>query len=76
MQQIKAAENFRLLRKPADHKAWGPVPPTIIDAFYGAALNQISMRRLPSIPIWDLFLFSAIPAGILQMPFFSKDAPK
>lgn len=42
MQQVKAAENFRLLRKPVDHKAWGPLPPTIINAFYEPPLNQIS----------------------------------
>lgn len=59
MLRVKAAENFKLLRKPVDHKAWGSLPPTIINAFYEPSQNQITF-----------------PAGILQMPFFNKDAPK
>jgi len=42
MQKIKASESFLQLEKPVDHTAWGPLPPTIINAFYEPPLNQIS----------------------------------
>ncbi|CAF1238982.1 unnamed protein product [Adineta steineri] len=57
--QIKAKEEFQLLRKHVDRKAWDYSPPTTVNAWYGPSKNQIT-----------------IPAGILQMPFFHKDAPK
>ncbi|UJR10830.1 hypothetical protein I4U23_015017 [Adineta vaga] len=59
IQQIKTNENLQLLRKAVDRKAWGTLPPTVINAFYEPSQNQITF-----------------PAGILQMPFFNKDAPK
>ncbi len=43
MLQIKAAENFQALRKPVDRKAWGSLPPTIVNAFYEPSQNQISI---------------------------------
>jgi hypothetical protein len=46
MLQIKSAENFQFLRKPVDRKAWGSLPPTIINAFYEPSQNQISIRNL------------------------------
>ncbi|CAF1253776.1 unnamed protein product [Adineta steineri] len=57
--QIKAKEEFQLLRKHVDRKAWDAFPPTTVNAWYDRSKNQIT-----------------IPAGILQMPFFHKDAPK
>jgi membrane metallo-endopeptidase-like protein 1 len=59
MLQVKSAENFQFLRKPVDRKAWGSLPPTVVNAFYDPSQNQITF-----------------PAGILQAPFFNKDAPK
>ncbi|CAF0727802.1 unnamed protein product [Adineta steineri] len=57
--QIKAKEEFQVLRKHVDRKAWEYFPPTTVNAFYMPSKNQITF-----------------PAGILQMPFFDKDAPK
>lgn len=59
MQQIKAREDFRTLREVVDHRAWGDLPPTVVNAFYESSTNAISF-----------------PAGILQAPYFNKDAPK
>jgi predicted metalloendopeptidase len=46
MNNIQAAENFQSLRKPVDRKAWGPLPPTIVNAFYEPSQNQISTLNL------------------------------
>jgi predicted metalloendopeptidase len=74
MLQIKAKENFKTLREPIDRKAWGPSPPTVVNAFYTPSKNQISKSCFCFILSFPLAL--AFPAGILQMPFFNKDAPK
>jgi predicted metalloendopeptidase len=42
MLQVKSAENFQFLRKPVDRKAWGSLPPTVVNAFYDPSQNQIS----------------------------------
>ncbi|CAF1238930.1 unnamed protein product [Adineta steineri] len=57
--QIKAKEEFQLLRKHVDRKAWGSLIPTEVNAFYSVFKNQIT-----------------ILTGILQKPFFDRDAPK
>jgi len=59
MQCVKAREDFRTLREVVDHRAWGDLPPTVVNAFYEPSTNAISF-----------------PAGILQTPYFNKDAPK
>jgi membrane metallo-endopeptidase-like protein 1 len=59
MQRVKAREDFRTLEEVVDHRAWGDLPPTVVNAFYEPSTNAISF-----------------PAGILQAPYFNKDAPK
>jgi membrane metallo-endopeptidase-like protein 1 len=59
MQKVKVREDFQTLREPVDHRAWGDLPPTVVNAFYEPSTNAISF-----------------PAGILQTPYFNKDAPK
>ena len=47
MLQIKSMENFKLLRKSVDRKAWRLHPPTAVNVFYELSQNQISnIRRL------------------------------
>ncbi|CAF4001934.1 unnamed protein product [Adineta steineri] len=60
--QIKAKETFQLLRKHVDRKAWDYLPPTTVNACEYIIISFL--------------LCLAIPAGILQMPFYDKDAPK
>jgi predicted metalloendopeptidase len=43
MLEIKAKEQFGLLRQPVDHKAWGDTAPSVVNAFYEPSRNQISM---------------------------------
>ncbi|CAF3073352.1 unnamed protein product [Rotaria sp. Silwood2] len=70
MLKIKSKENFKILRETVDRKAWGASPPTVVNAFYTPAKNQIVKMIL-----YFLFVL-AFPAGIFQMPFFNKDAPQ
>ncbi|CAF3932616.1 unnamed protein product [Rotaria sordida] len=58
--QIKAIENFQFLRKPVLRKAW----PSIISPTTMNAYYAPSQNQI------------IFPTGILQMPFFHKDAPK
>ena len=55
--QIKAKEQFQLLRKPINRKSWGSSPPTIVNAFYTPSKNQIS--ALLSVVAYPV-LFSSI----------------
>ena len=78
MQQVKAREDFRTLREVVDHRAWGDLPPTVVNAFYESSTNAIC-KIFPSRPIEildDERCRSAFPAGILQTPYFNKNAPK
>ncbi|CAF1189094.1 unnamed protein product [Rotaria sp. Silwood1] len=42
MQRVKTRETFRTLREPVDHRAWGDLPPTVVNAFYEPSTNAIS----------------------------------
>ena len=78
MQQVKAREDFRTLREVVDHRAWGDLPPTVVNAFYESSTNAIC-KILSSLPaeIFDVVGDRlAFPAGILQTPYFNKNAPK
>jgi predicted metalloendopeptidase len=41
MQRVKAQEDFRTLREVVDHRAWGDLPPTVVNAFYEPSTNAI-----------------------------------
>jgi predicted metalloendopeptidase len=41
MQQVKAREDFQTLREVVDHRAWGDLPPTVVNAFYEPSTNAI-----------------------------------
>ncbi|CAF0840982.1 unnamed protein product [Rotaria sordida] len=58
--EIFAKENFQLLRKPVDKKDWDEYSAPSVVN----AFYDPSTNRI------------SFPAGILQMPFFNKDAPK
>ena len=78
MQQVKAREDFRTLREVVDHRAWGDLPPTVVNAFYESSTNAICKIFSP-LPIEVLdgdHCRLAFPAGILQAPYFNKNAPK
>lgn len=79
MQRVKAHEDFRTLREVVDHRAWGDLPPTVVNAFYEPSTNAICIYIYIFCSKIFIVLFSqflAFPAGILQMPYFNKDAPK
>jgi predicted metalloendopeptidase len=49
----------------------------VVNAFYTSAKNQISKKNIFSnFSYSQILVFLAFPGGILQMPFFNKDAPK
>ena len=75
MQRVKAKEDFQNLREVVDHRAWGDLPPTVVNAFYEPSTNAIC-TSLSFIRVTRVCVVSAFPAGILQLPYFNKDAPK
>ncbi|CAF1615486.1 unnamed protein product [Rotaria sp. Silwood1] len=42
MQRVKAREDFRTLREVVDHRSWGDLPPTVVNAFYEPSTNALS----------------------------------
>lgn len=46
MQKVKARETFRTLREVVDHRAWGDLPPTVVNAFYEPSTNAICIILL------------------------------
>ncbi|CAF3791141.1 unnamed protein product [Adineta steineri] len=58
--QLRSKESLRTLRETVDRKSWGTYSPPTV-------VNAFYM------PSKNQIVF---PAGILQMPFFNKDAPK
>jgi predicted metalloendopeptidase len=55
MQQVKAREDFQTLREVVDHRAWGDLPPTVVNAFYEPSTNAIC-NVLFSIKAFEQFL--------------------
>jgi predicted metalloendopeptidase len=41
MQRVLAQKDFQTLREVVDHRAWGDLPPTIVNAFYEPSTNAI-----------------------------------
>jgi len=41
MQRVLARKDFQTLREVVDHRAWGDLPPTIVNAFYEPSTNAI-----------------------------------
>ena len=81
MLEITVKESFQLLRKPVDKNGWGDYSaPSVVNAFYEPSKNQISMFIDLSYYLYTVYEYysytSGFPAGILQTPFFNKDAPK
>jgi predicted metalloendopeptidase len=78
MQRVLARKDFQTLREVVDHRAWGDLPPTIVNAFYEPSTNAICIiyQFLLKNFINNFCFVLAFPAGILQMPYFNKDAPK
>ncbi|CAF4113273.1 unnamed protein product, partial [Adineta steineri] len=52
--QIKAKEEFQLLRKHVDRKAWDDLPPTTVNAWYELFKNQITIPvGILRMPLFD-----------------------
>ena len=41
--QAVTRKNFQKLHEPVDNKAWGDLPPVVVNAFFEAPFNRISM---------------------------------
>jgi predicted metalloendopeptidase len=46
--QLNAEKNFEKLRNPVDNNAWGDFVPTVVNAFFEAQFNRISMKHFLS----------------------------
>ncbi|CAF4938123.1 unnamed protein product, partial [Rotaria sp. Silwood1] len=42
MQRVNAQEDFRTLREVVDHRSWGDLSPTVVNAFYEPSTNALS----------------------------------
>jgi hypothetical protein len=59
MQRVKAEEDFKVLREVVDHRAWGDLPPTVVNAFYEPSTNAICNSFMKIVEI--ILSFFSVP---------------
>ena len=73
--QATARVTLKSFHVPASRNEWMK-PPTTVDAFYTPQLNAISEINVFILINITYFFFLAVPAAILQSPFYDINAPK
>jgi predicted metalloendopeptidase len=72
---VHTQNRLRSLRQSIDRTAW-TFPPAIVNAFYDPSFNDICNIGFFNNKMPYRRFSLGFPAGILQLPFFHKDAPK